>query len=58
MDGAAERAVRQRDAKGQRGAEVQVPTPVPVRVIEWLAHDGDPVSEGQPVARIQPVAAS
>jgi [acyl-carrier-protein] S-malonyltransferase len=25
-------------------------------LVEWLAHDGDPVSPGQPVARLHPVA--
>ena len=28
--------------------------PWPAEIIEWLAEDGDPVSEGQPLVRVQP----
>jgi len=27
-----------------------------VSVVEWLAHDGDPVREGQPLARLASAA--
>jgi [acyl-carrier-protein] S-malonyltransferase len=40
-----------------RGGEHQVAAPWPlgsVEIIEWLAEDGDPVSEGQPLVRVQP----
>jgi [acyl-carrier-protein] S-malonyltransferase len=30
--------------------------PCPGAIIEWLAEDGDPVSAGQPLARLQPEA--
>src|SRR6266700_3721061 len=39
-----------------RGAEPTVAAPwilEPVEIIEWLVEDGDPVSEGQPLVRIQ-----
>src|SRR6266566_4961840 len=39
-----------------RGAEHTVAAPwtlEPVEIIEWLVEDGDPVSEGQPLVRIQ-----
>jgi [acyl-carrier-protein] S-malonyltransferase len=29
-------------------------TPRPAEIIEWLVEDGDPVSEGQPLVRVQP----
>jgi [acyl-carrier-protein] S-malonyltransferase len=39
-----------------RGAERAVPAPwtlTPAEIIEWLVEDGDPVSEGQPLVRVQ-----
>jgi [acyl-carrier-protein] S-malonyltransferase len=37
-----------------RGGERALASPGPVEIIEWLVEDGDPVSEGQPVVRVQP----
>lgn len=37
-----------------RGGECVLTAPWPAEVIEWLAEDGDPVSEGQPLVRVQP----
>jgi len=37
-----------------RGGERAVTVPWPAEIIEWLAEDGDPVSEGQPLVRVQP----
>jgi len=37
-----------------RGGERPVAAPWPAEIIEWLVEDGDPVSEGQPLVRIQP----
>ena len=37
-----------------RGGERPVAAPWPAEIIEWLAEDGDPVSEGQPLVRVQP----
>ncbi len=37
-----------------RGGERAVAAPWPAEIIEWLVEDGDPVSEGQPLVRIQP----
>ena len=37
-----------------RGGERPVGAPWPAEIIEWLVEDGDPVSEGQPLVRIQP----
>jgi [acyl-carrier-protein] S-malonyltransferase len=40
-----------------RGGQHQVAAPWPLgsaEIIEWLAEDGDPVSEGQPLVRVQP----
>jgi [acyl-carrier-protein] S-malonyltransferase len=37
-----------------RGGERTVAAPWPAEIIEWLVEDGDPVSEGQPLVRIQP----
>jgi [acyl-carrier-protein] S-malonyltransferase len=37
-----------------RGGERAVTTPWPAEIIEWLVEDGDPVSEGQPLVRVQP----
>jgi [acyl-carrier-protein] S-malonyltransferase len=36
-----------------RGGERPVVAPWPAEIIEWLVEDGDPVSEGQPLVRIQ-----
>jgi [acyl-carrier-protein] S-malonyltransferase len=37
-----------------RGGERPVTAPWPAEIIEWLVEDGDPVSEGQPLVRVQP----
>jgi [acyl-carrier-protein] S-malonyltransferase len=37
-----------------RGGERAVSAPWPAEIIEWLVEDGDPVSEGQPLVRVQP----
>src|SRR5690349_5675770 len=37
-----------------RSGERAVTAPWPAEIIEWLAEDGDPVSEGQPLVRVQP----
>jgi [acyl-carrier-protein] S-malonyltransferase len=37
-----------------RGGEHAVSVPWPAEIIEWLVEDGDPVSEGQPLLRVQP----
>jgi [acyl-carrier-protein] S-malonyltransferase len=37
-----------------RGGERPVTAPWPAEIIEWLVEDGDPVSEGQPLVRIEP----
>jgi [acyl-carrier-protein] S-malonyltransferase len=40
-----------------RGGERPVAAPGPLgsaEIIEWLVEDGDPVSEGQPIVRVQP----
>jgi [acyl-carrier-protein] S-malonyltransferase len=37
-----------------RGGEHPVTAPWPAEIIEWLVEDGDPVSEGQPLVRVQP----
>ena len=37
-----------------RGGERAIVVPWPAEIIEWLAEDGDPVSEGQPLVRILP----
>jgi len=37
-----------------RGGERPLAAPWPAEIIEWLAEDGDPVSEGQPLVRILP----
>ena len=42
-----------------RGGERAVTAPWalgPAEIIEWLVEDGDPVSEGQPLVRVQPAA--
>ncbi len=37
-----------------RGGQHAVTAPWPAEIIEWLVEDGDPVSEGQPLVRVQP----
>jgi [acyl-carrier-protein] S-malonyltransferase len=37
-----------------RGGERPVTAPWPAEIIEWLAEDGDPVGEGQPLVRVHP----
>jgi [acyl-carrier-protein] S-malonyltransferase len=37
-----------------RGGERPLTVPWPAEIIEWLVEDGDPVSEGQPLVRVQP----
>jgi [acyl-carrier-protein] S-malonyltransferase len=37
-----------------RGGQRPVAAPWPAEIIEWLVEDGDPVSEGQPLVRVQP----
>ncbi len=37
-----------------RGGHRPVTAPWPAEIIEWLVEDGDPVSEGQPLVRVQP----
>jgi [acyl-carrier-protein] S-malonyltransferase len=39
-----------------RGGERSLAVPWPAEIIEWLVEDGDPVSEGQPLVRVQPQA--
>lgn len=40
-----------------RGDHRVIIPPVPGALVEWLVEDGDPVSAGQPIARLQPAAA-
>jgi [acyl-carrier-protein] S-malonyltransferase len=37
-----------------RGGAKSVNAPCDGNLVEWLAEDGDPVSEGQPLARLEP----
>jgi [acyl-carrier-protein] S-malonyltransferase len=37
-----------------RGGSHLVTPPFPATIIEWLVEDGDPVSAGQPIVRLQP----
>ncbi len=37
-------------------SEATVPAPYGGVLVEWLAHDGDPVGPGQPIARLHPQA--
>ncbi len=37
-----------------RGGQRPVTVPWPAEIIEWLVEDGDPVSEGQPLVRVEP----
>jgi [acyl-carrier-protein] S-malonyltransferase len=39
-----------------RGGSHQVTTGFPATIIEWLVEDGDPVSPGQPLVRLEPAA--
>lgn len=39
-----------------RGDHRVITPPYPGALIEWLVEDGDPVSAGQPIARLQPAA--
>jgi [acyl-carrier-protein] S-malonyltransferase len=41
-------------AVAARDGEHAVTAPWPAEIIEWLVEDGDPVSEGQPLVRVQP----
>jgi [acyl-carrier-protein] S-malonyltransferase len=41
-----------------RGGEKPVTAPNDAVVVEWLVEDGDPVSEGQPMVRLQPTQRS
>jgi [acyl-carrier-protein] S-malonyltransferase len=38
----------------QRGGRHAITPPFPATIIEWLVEDGDPVSAGQPLVRLQP----
>jgi [acyl-carrier-protein] S-malonyltransferase len=38
----------------QRAGRHPITPPFPATIIEWLVEDGDPVSEGQPLIRLQP----
>ena len=42
----------------QRGGRHPIIPPFPATIIEWLVEDGDPVSVGQPLIRLQPEQAS
>ena len=37
-----------------RGGNHTISPPFPATIIEWLVEDGDPVSAGQPLVRLQP----
>ena len=37
-----------------RSGEQQVTAPYEAVLVEWLAEDGDPVGEGQPLVRLEP----
>jgi biotin carboxyl carrier protein len=37
-----------------RAGEQQVTAPYDAVLVEWLAEDGDPVGEGQPLVRLEP----
>jgi [acyl-carrier-protein] S-malonyltransferase len=37
-----------------RGGSHPVTPSFPATIIEWLVEDGDPVSAGQPLVRLQP----
>ncbi len=37
-----------------RGSDHTISPPFPATIIEWLVEDGDPVSVGQPLVRLQP----
>ncbi|MGH3067629.1 MAG: biotin/lipoyl-binding protein [Streptosporangiaceae bacterium] len=38
----------------QRGGRHVITPPFAATVLEWLVEDGDPVSAGQPLVRLQP----
>jgi [acyl-carrier-protein] S-malonyltransferase len=38
----------------RRGSNHTISPPFPATIIEWLVEDGDPVSAGQPLVRLQP----
>jgi [acyl-carrier-protein] S-malonyltransferase len=52
-DGATVALTTELGAVVARGAERAVAAPWPAEIIEWLVEDGDPVSEGQPLVRVQ-----
>ena len=54
VDGAAVYPTEQLALVTQRRGSVSVASPVPGELVEWLVEDGDPVHEGQPLARIAP----
>ena len=54
VDGAAVYPSEQLALVTQRSGSVSVASPVPGELVEWLVEDGDPVHEGQPLARIAP----
>lgn len=56
LDGSAVHPSGQLALVTQRTGSVSVASPVRGELLEWLVEDGDPVHEGQPVARIAPVA--
>jgi [acyl-carrier-protein] S-malonyltransferase len=41
-----------------RGASHAISAEFPATIIEWLVEDGDPVSTGQPIVRLQPAAST
>jgi len=56
LDGDAVYPTEQLALVTQRSGTVSIASPVAGELVEWLAEDGDPVHEGQPVARITPAA--
>ena len=53
--------VRRRPGPGSASSSraaitASITPPCPGALIEWLVEDGDPVSAGQPIARLQPAA--
>jgi [acyl-carrier-protein] S-malonyltransferase len=56
LDGDAVYPAEQLALVTQRSGTVSVASPVTGELVEWLVEDGDPVHEGQPVARITPAA--
>jgi [acyl-carrier-protein] S-malonyltransferase len=49
-------AIAQLGLISARGGQRAVSAPWPAEIIEWLVEDGDPVSEGQPLVRVHPLA--